>query len=68
MNGDIGGTASGIRAGHDLRGVLLFTLVAALIVGTLILVGILGRRAGAGASRLEGGRAGIPGAGRGGDS
>jgi hypothetical protein len=68
MNGDVARTESGIRAGHDLRGIILFTLVAAFLVGALIVVGFLGRRTSAGPSRLEAGRAGALSAGHGGDS
>jgi hypothetical protein len=63
-----GRSDSTTRARHVLRGILLFTLVAALLLGGLIVIGFMSRRAGVEQSRLEGGRARTLGTGVGGGS
>jgi hypothetical protein len=68
MNAVVRRNDSTTRIGHDLRGILLFTLMAAFLLGGLIVIGFMSRRAGVEQPRLEGGRARVLGTGDGGDS
>ena len=68
MSDFAGRNHSTTRIRSVLRGVLLFTLVAAFLLGALIVIGFMSRRAGVEQSRLEDGRARTLGTGDGGDS
>ena len=68
MSDILGPNGSTTRTRYDLRGILLFTLVAALLLGGLIVIGFMSRRAGVEQPRLEGGRARTLGTGVGGGS